>query len=461
MDNEEDLLAHFVALYAKASSCNDAELRRLDEEKQKREGTRLECPTIPRVRKSVLQVYREMEQNYFRRSFRMSYHALCRLLRLIEPTLEKEMDSKRNEPGYVERAPNGPIDLLVRVAAAIRFFAGAEAYDISVMFGISHRSVFDSLDCVAVNAINGTEAMDIKFPTDQDEQRKIARGFQMKSPVAKIDFCVGCVDGMLVWIHKPTKEECKASGVDESKYFCGRKHKFGLNLQAVCDHKKRFTDISIRYVASTSDHLAFEVSGLKKKIVSVPGFFADELCLFGDNAYVNVFFMATPFPNVSGDEIRKDGYNFYHSQLRITIEGAFAWLTQVWGMLRKQMPKKYSIKKIMAIVSCLCRLHNFLIDDKKDHSPVPSSEEDEWNLTVSGAVPLERNHNGIMLPLQLMDAGHHHNDDPLRLRRERRRDQPTLPRAEMLRTVESLPRSQLLAAVEENNLRRPGRHPRR
>ena len=233
---------------------------------------------------------------------------------------------------------------------------------------------------------------------------------------------VGCVDGLVIWIHTPTKEECKASGVDGSKYLCGRKHTFGLNLPAVCDHKKRFADISIRYGASTSDHLAFEVSGLKKKIVSVPGFFADELCLFGDNAYVNAFFMATPFPNVSGDEIHKDGYNFYHSQLRITIEGAFAWLTQVWGMLRKQMPKNYSIKKIVAIVSCLCRLHNFLIDDKEDHSPVPSSEEDEWNLAVSGAVPLERNHNGIMLPLQLMDAGHHHNDDLLRLRRENRRD---------------------------------------
>ena len=130
------------------------------------------------------------------------------------------------------------------------------------------------------------------------------------------------------------------------------------------------------------------------------------------------------------------------------------------GNSAKANAGKYSIRKIMAVVSCLCRLHNFLIDDKEDHSPVPSSEEDEWNLTVSGAVPLERNHNGIMLPLQLMDVGHHHNDDPLRLRRERRREQPTLPRAELLRTVASLPRPQLLAAVEENNLRRPGRHPR-
>ena len=46
-------------------------LRRLDE--RKREGTRTDCPNVPRERKSVTQVYREMGAQYFRRSFRMNY----------------------------------------------------------------------------------------------------------------------------------------------------------------------------------------------------------------------------------------------------------------------------------------------------------------------------------------------------------------------------------------------------
>ena len=184
----------------------------------------------------MLQVYCEMGKNYFRRSFRMSYPALCRLLRLIEPGLDKEVDSKRNKPGYIDRCPNGPIDSLTRLGAAIRFFAGGAAYDISVMFGMSHSSVFESVDAV-VNAINGTAAMDIKFPSDHDEQREIARGFQNKSPVANIGRYVGCVDGLVIWTHKPTQAECEEAGVDETKLFCGRKHKFGLNLQAVCDHQ--------------------------------------------------------------------------------------------------------------------------------------------------------------------------------------------------------------------------------
>ena len=58
------------------------------------------------------------------------------------------------------------------------------------------------------------------------------------------------------------------------------------------------------------------------------------------------------------------------------------------GNTAKADAENYSIKKIMAVVPCLCRLHNFLIDDKEDHPPVASSEEDKWDLAVSGAVLL-------------------------------------------------------------------------
>ena len=40
MVNKEDILAQFIALSDKVSSCNVTELCRLDNEKRKREGTR-------------------------------------------------------------------------------------------------------------------------------------------------------------------------------------------------------------------------------------------------------------------------------------------------------------------------------------------------------------------------------------------------------------------------------------
>ncbi len=47
------------------------------------------------------------------------------------------------------------------------------------------------------------------------------------------------------------------------------------------------------------------------------GLLADGLVLFGDNAYLNTNYMATPYPNIAGrDQDRsKDNYNFYHSQV--------------------------------------------------------------------------------------------------------------------------------------------------
>ena len=109
------------------------------EGEDKREGTKLDCPNIPRQRKSVEQVYRELGSTYFRRSFCMSYRTFRSLHRTLEEDLKRESGLKRHDDeneNYVERMPNGHMDLTVRLACALRFFAGGEAYDILVMFGV-------------------------------------------------------------------------------------------------------------------------------------------------------------------------------------------------------------------------------------------------------------------------------------------------------------------------------------
>ena len=105
--NDDDELTQFLMLYAQVSqiTCAD-EIRRLN---SKRQGTRLEKPTVPRERKTVTQVYRELGKHYFRRSFRMSYLTFGRLYRLLESGLKKESATRRFESDYVERSPNGPV----------------------------------------------------------------------------------------------------------------------------------------------------------------------------------------------------------------------------------------------------------------------------------------------------------------------------------------------------------------
>ncbi len=86
-------------------------------------------------------------------------------------------------------------------------------------------------------------------------------------------------------------------------------------MQAVSDKRGRILDMSIDYGGASSDCLAFEASDLYLRLEN--GLLANGLVLFGDNAYLNTQYMATPFPNVtSGSE---DTYNFYHSQVRFTI----------------------------------------------------------------------------------------------------------------------------------------------
>ena len=134
-------------------------------------------------------------------------------------------------------------------------------------------------------------------------------------------------------MQKPTVKDAKWVGVDQKKFLRGRKHKFGLNCQAVTDVDGRILDISVAYGASAADCVAFEASDLHALLecgILKPGY-----VLVGDNAYLNSSYMATPYFNVSGKPNKKieDNYNFYHSQLRIRVECAFGMLVARWGTL--------------------------------------------------------------------------------------------------------------------------------
>jgi hypothetical protein len=103
--------------------------------------------------------------------------------------------------------------------------------------------------------------------------------------------------------------------------------------------------------------------------------------LFGDNAYLNTSYMATPFTNVSGDpnRVSEDAHNFCHSQLCIWVKGAFGIMVQSWGILRMAMPQNLSISKIVVLVNALARLHNLCINNTDNHQWVPAMQNIDCN----------------------------------------------------------------------------------
>ena len=74
----------------------------------------------------------------------------------------------------------------------------------------------------------------ITYLLDHKKQKEIDLNFKEKSSVG-FDVCTGAIKRVHIWIHKPMVEEAQTVGNDQQKFYCWRKHKFGLNFQAVCD----------------------------------------------------------------------------------------------------------------------------------------------------------------------------------------------------------------------------------
>ena len=195
----------------------------------------------------------------------------------------------------------------------LHFFAGGSVYNIAGNHGVCVREVNKSVH-VVFDALNSCEHFDIVFPESKKEWQKVADGFMTKSR-AGFKNCVGAIDGILVWTDKPCVADLESLHFRYTKFYCGCKSKHGLNMQAVCDANGIFLDIFIGCPGAISDYLAFSLSPLKHKLEG--GLLKKDFCIFGDNAYVNTMYMATPYQNsMAGDN---DDYNFYHSQVSCSL----------------------------------------------------------------------------------------------------------------------------------------------
>jgi len=184
--------------------------------------------------------------------------------------------------------------------------------------------------------------------------------FQEKNPCKLIQLCGWYQWNATVDRIPSEKQSCKAF-CGSNSFLCGRKNKFGFNMQAICDSERQFLQVWINHPASSSDFLAFVKSEIYKSLKQ-PGFLAPGLVLFGDNAYCSNNFIVTLYKRIYAGSY--DDYNFYHSQLCINIECAFGMLVHRWGVLRRPLSSKISMDRQTGLAIALCRLHNFCIDYK-------------------------------------------------------------------------------------------------
>jgi hypothetical protein len=308
-----------------------------------------------------------------------------------------------------------------------------------------------------VQAVNNLHEMDIEYPESAEEQNKIAQQFKQVSS-AGFDICAGAIDGILIWIKKPALKEATGAECGQSKFLCGRKGKFGLNCQAVSDVRDRILDISIAYGGASSDCLAFERSKLFERCEN--GLMKNGNVLFGDNAYLNTSYMATPYTNVSGNEHyrTRDDYNFYQSQLRIRVECCFGMLVHRWGILRTAMSHTISLARIVALVNTLARLHNYCIDEA-DRLGVKDNLQRRLPVDVQymmenedGFIELQSSaEHGQLIPTDLLAPVENFVDISDTLLRQHRYNNPE----------EMLPRFKLHEHIAEGHYRRPAGNARK
>ena len=275
-----------------------------------------------RTRRSVQEIFDCLGPAYFRRAYRMTYESFRVLHGKIGNLIRKfvaqgvcghkgkRTGRKVGAAGTPPPVRNGPISSSSRLGIAIRYFSGGDPVDMMVNYGIGFTDVFVSVWSV-VMAINRCPEFYILYPQSHEEQMKIADDFRNVSSVG-FDICAGAIDGMLIWTQMPTEEDA-GDEMGRKSFLCGRKGKFGLNMQAVSDVRGRIIDISVKCGGASSDCLAFEASRLYCRLGR--DLLASGLVLFGDNAYLNSAFMATPFTNCGSGS--KDDYNFFHSQVSV------------------------------------------------------------------------------------------------------------------------------------------------
>jgi hypothetical protein len=338
-------------------------------------------------------------------------------------------------PAKQRVGPNGIISPELELSIALRYFAGGSPLDFIASHGLSHTSIWRSIWRI-VEAINECEQLRIIFPEDHSVQKEIAAAFKQKSDVG-FDNCVGAIDGLLICTEKPTETFAHVMKTGSRAFFCGRKSRFGYNMQAVCDAEGRFLSVWINHPASASDFISFMRSKLYFKLTK-PGFLADGLVIFGDNAYVSNDFMVTPYKNVRAGP--KDDFNFFHSQLRINIERAFGMLVKKWAVLQKPLPCQMGPHKQMALTMALCQLHNFCFGDDDglpaNQSPAISNDLQTTTGAATAASPTGSENGNIS---NLIDSGDHFDD---------------LTNEELAAEESSRVRLQMRKLVEESGLHR-------
>ena len=203
--------------------------------KSTRRSTTYHC--IKHRRRTIQSLHQEYGF-LFSRAYQMNYKGFMALHDLLQQGIREYITNNNNCTNYTSpnnessssfHVHNGHISSEIHSAVALRYFTGGH---ICITWNQKNRCLSICLGSCTCNKMT------------IEKCKAMADEFSFRSK-AGFDNCVGCIDGMLLWTEKTFCKECERVGVDSGKFYCGRKCKFGLNQQGVCDAHQCFTYISV------------------------------------------------------------------------------------------------------------------------------------------------------------------------------------------------------------------------
>ena len=269
----------------------------------------------------------------------MKYSLFVKLCSYLRPTLSVNIQRSRSRTGI------GPVTTEIALHCLLRWLGGGSYLDVRLCAGISIPYFYT---CVyrCVDAILSCDRLKYKFPETVEEIEQAASSFAEMSTHEVIDGCVGCVDGFLLQIQTPRKDETG----NVKAYFSGHYQTYGINVQAACDSQCRFIYAALAAPGGANDIAAFRKTTLFEMVQRLPlGKY-----IIGDNAYVCTEHLLTPFSGEEKNQVEKDAYNFFISQLRTRIEMAYGHFVNKWGVFKKplQVKLKHAGKFFCVLPNC-------------------------------------------------------------------------------------------------------------
>lgn len=239
-----------------------------------------------------------------------------------------------------------------QLASTLSWLGGGRACDIREKYGMRKATFYLVLRVTTTALYEELREEFVKFPTTAAECEANSFAFER---YCHFTGCIGAVDGIVIPVQLLDKRMAKVM-------YCPRKDCYGINVQAICNHKCEFLFVDSSNYASTHDGRAFKEtttwSELEEGFLtfqnSVPrGFFF----LLGDNAYSLRDFLLHPWKGKPIEGGPADAFNFYLSAARCTIERSFGQLVQVWQRLKKGIKLRRIEDVIQTILVCFV-LHN-------------------------------------------------------------------------------------------------------